>query len=106
MSGSKAPLACVWHKEQFYTAGSVPWNSVGGLANGKPALGFHAVKSERIYHADSRNQSCIRNLYKHTFGATNQLAIALYVRSALCIMANQMYMVLQQSSAKPSWCVV
>ena len=69
MSGSKAPLACVWHKERFFTAGSVPWNSAGGLA-----LGFHAVKSEWIYHANSRNQPCVQNLYKRTFGATKQLA--------------------------------
>ena len=36
MSGSKAPLTCVWHEEWFYTAGSVQWNDAGGLANGKP----------------------------------------------------------------------
>ena len=36
VSGSKAPLACVWDEEQFYTAGPVLQNSAGGLANGKP----------------------------------------------------------------------
>ena len=36
MSGSKAPLACVWHEERFYTAGPVPQNSAGDLADGKP----------------------------------------------------------------------
>ena len=37
MSGSKAPLvACVWHEELFYTAGPVPRNGVGGLADGMP----------------------------------------------------------------------
>ena len=36
MSGSKAPLACVWHEELFYTAGPMPQNSAGGLADGKP----------------------------------------------------------------------
>ena len=35
VSGSKAPLACVWHEEQFYTAGPVPRNGVGDLAEGK-----------------------------------------------------------------------
>ena len=32
----KVPLACVWHEERFYTAGPVPRNSAGGLADGKP----------------------------------------------------------------------
>ena len=36
MSRSKAPLACIWHEEQFYTAGPVPWNGAGDLADGKP----------------------------------------------------------------------
>ena len=36
MSGSKAPLACVWHEEQFYAAGPMPQNGVGDLADGKP----------------------------------------------------------------------
>ena len=36
MSKSKVPLACVWHENQFYTAGPVLWNGVGGLADGKP----------------------------------------------------------------------
>ena len=40
-SGSKVPLACVWHEEPFCTAGPVPWNGVGFLA--EEALGFHAV---------------------------------------------------------------
>ena len=36
MSGSKPPYkACVWHEERLYTAGPVPWNSAGGLADGK-----------------------------------------------------------------------
>ena len=30
------PLACVWHEEQFYTAGPVLWNGVGELTDGKP----------------------------------------------------------------------
>ena len=36
MGESKVPLACVCHEEQFYTAGPVLWNDVGGLADGKP----------------------------------------------------------------------
>ena len=67
MSGSEATLACVWHEERFYTAGPVPRNSAGGLADGKPW----------VYKPLSRNgftmPTRVRNLYKGTFGATNQL---------------------------------
>ena len=35
VSRSKAPLACVWHEEQFYTAGPVLRNGMGDLADGK-----------------------------------------------------------------------
>ena len=38
VSGSKAPLACVWHEEQFYTAGPVLRNGAGDLADGKPGF--------------------------------------------------------------------
>ena len=38
MNGSKAPLGCVWHEERFYTAGSVPQNGAGDLADGKPRV--------------------------------------------------------------------
>ena len=37
------------------------------------ALGFHAIKPEWIHHANLHNLSCIWNLYKCTFDATNQL---------------------------------
>ena len=30
------PLACVWHEERFYTAGPLPRNGVGDLADGHP----------------------------------------------------------------------
>ena len=36
VSGSNAPLAYVWHEERFYTAGPVPRNGAGDLADGKP----------------------------------------------------------------------
>ena len=49
--------------------GPVPRNSADGLADGKS--GFHDVKSEWINHGDSRDQPCVRNLYKRTFDATN-----------------------------------
>ena len=35
-SRPKVPLACVWHKERFYTAGFVPCNGVGDIADGEP----------------------------------------------------------------------
>ena len=65
------PLACVWHEELFYNAGPVPQNSASGLADGKSWV---SCMPERIYHADSHNQPCVWNLYKRTFGVTNQLA--------------------------------
>ena len=36
VSGSKAPLACIWHEEQFCTAGPLLQNGTVGLADGKP----------------------------------------------------------------------
>ena len=36
MGRSKAPLACVWHEERFYIAGSVLRNGVDDLVDGKP----------------------------------------------------------------------
>ena len=36
LSRSKAPLACVWDEERSYTANSMPRNSAGVLADGKP----------------------------------------------------------------------
>ena len=81
------PLACVWHKKRFFTAGPVPRNSVGGLA-----LGFHAVKFELIYHADSHNLPCVRNLYKRTLSLLTSWLLALYAQSALYFMANRTYM--------------
>ena len=30
------PLACVWHEERFHTAGPVPRNGTGDLADRKP----------------------------------------------------------------------
>ena len=67
MGGSKAPLACVWHEEWFYAAGSVPQNGV-------KALGFHVIKLEEIYNTDSCNFPCIQSLYERIFNATIQLA--------------------------------
>ena len=76
------PLVCVWHKEWFFTAGPVLRNSPGSLD------GFHAVKSERIYHADLHNLPCVRNLYKCTLALLTSWLLALYARSVLYFMAN------------------
>ena len=74
VSGSKALLACIWHEEQFYTAGVVLRNGAGDLADGKPRVSMSLNWNVRIYHSDLRNLSCVRTLHKHTFDATNQLA--------------------------------
>ena len=34
--GSKGSLACIWHEEQFYTAGPLLQNGTVGLTDGKP----------------------------------------------------------------------
>ena len=99
------PLACVWHEERFYTAGPVPWNSAGGLADGKPWVSMPLSRNGFTM------QTHLTNL---VFGISTNIPlvlltswlIALYAGSALCIMANQTCMALQQSSAKPSWCIV
>ena len=63
------------------------------------ALGFHAVKPERINHADSHNLPGVWTLYKRTLDATNvSWLLALYAWSMLGIMANRMCMASQQSS--------
>ena len=66
VSGSKASLACVWHDgEWFYTASPVPkWRK---WFSWWKALGFYAVKSEWIYHADLCK---LPTLYKCTFDTT------------------------------------
>ena len=105
VSGSKAPLACVWHEERFYTAGPVPRNSVGDLADGKPWV------SKWLSWNRFTMPTRVTNL---KFGISTNVPLALltswllaiYARSVLCIMANRMCMALQQLSAKPRWCLI
>ena len=40
------PLACVWHKERFYTAGPVPRNGTSDLADGKPWVSMPLSQNE------------------------------------------------------------
>ena len=46
VSGSKVPLACICHEEQFYTVVSVPRIGAGDLADIKPWISTYAVKLE------------------------------------------------------------
>ena len=104
MSGLKAPIACVWHEERFYTAGPVPWN--GGFKLMK-SLGFPCPL---IWY----EFTILTHLNFLAFGfSTNVLLtlptswlLALYTQSKISIMANRMCMVSQQSSARPSWSIV
>ena len=105
LSGSKAPLACVWHEEQFYTAGPVPRNSVGGLVDGKPwvsmPLSWNGITMPtRVANLAFRISTNV------SLALLNSWLLELYARSVLCIMANWTCMALQQSSAKPSLCIV
>ena len=63
VSESKAPLACVWHKERFYTAGPVSWNSVGVLADGKPWVSMPLSRNKFTMPTRVTVQPCIQNLY-------------------------------------------
>ena len=40
------PLVCVWHTEQFYTTGPVPWNAAGGLADRNLGLSYHLARMD------------------------------------------------------------
>ena len=105
VSRSQMSLACVWHEEWFYTAGPIPQNSAGGLADGKPWL------SMLLSWNGFTIPTCITNL---AFGISTNVPLvlltswllALYTRSTLYFMANRTCMALQQLSAKPSWCVI
>ena len=83
VSGSKAPLACVWHEERFYTAGPVPRNGAGELAGGKPWVSMPLNWNE--FTILTRVTFLAFGLYKRTCDATNQLAtrVIQYARSVL-----------------------
>ena len=97
VSGSKAPLACVWHEEGFYTAGCVQLNGVGGLADGKRWVSMPLSRNGFTM------PTCVTNL---AFGISTNVPLALltswllalYAQSAVCIMANRMCMALQRST--------
>ena len=98
VSRSKAPLACVWHEERFYTAGPVPRNCVGVLADGKPWVSVPL----------SRNGfTMLTRIVNLAFGISPNVPLVLltswlltlYAQSVLGIMANQTCMAMQRSSA-------
>ena len=61
----------IWHEVQSYTAGPLPRNGAGSLADGRPWV---SIPLSRNGFTNSRNLPCIRTLYKQIFNATNQLA--------------------------------
>ena len=104
VSGSKAPLAFVWHKERFYTAGPVLRNSAGGLADGKP-WGYKRSNRNGFTMPTHVTNLAFGISTKVPLALQTNWLLALFARSALYIMANQTCMALQRSSAKPSWAV-
>ena len=93
-----------WHEEQFYTVGPVLWNDACGLADGKFWVSMPL----------SRNGfTMLIRLTFLAFGLSTNVSLmlliswllALYAQSTLWVMANHMYMALQQSSARPNWSV-
>ena len=69
-------------------------------------LGFHAVKLEWIYHADSHNIPVFGLSINVPLILLDNWKLALYVQSALCFMAIHMCMASQHSSASPSWNII
>ena len=102
VSGSMAPLACVWHEEQFYTAGSMPEKDVDGLADGN--LWVSMPLSQNRF-------TMLTHISFLAFGLSinipltllyNQLGTCIInAQSALCIMANCMCTAFRHSSASP-----
>ena len=94
MSGSKVPLACVWHEERFYTAGPVPQNCAGELADGKPRVSMPLSQN---------GYTMLTRITNPVFGISTNIPLALlaswllalYARSTVCIMANPTCMALQ-----------
>ena len=75
VSGSKAPLACVSHEEQFYTVGPMPQNCAGFLADGKPWVSMLLSRNGFTMPTHVTNLAFRISTNVATFGATNQLAI-------------------------------
>ena len=94
MRESKAPLVCVWHEERFCTAGPMPWNGAGNLADEKPWISMLLTWNE---------MSIPTFVTFLAFGLSTNVPLmlliswllTLYVRSALYIMANCTCMALQ-----------
>ena len=91
---SKVPLVCVWHEEQFFTAGPVPRNSVGGLADGKPWVSM-LLSWNRFTMPTHVTNLAFRISTNVPLALLTSWLLALYAQSTLCIMANQTCIVLQ-----------
>ena len=105
VSGSKASLACIWHEEQFYTAGPLLQNGTVGLADGKPWV------SMLLSWNGFTMPPCIAFLaFRLSTNAPLMLItvvlLSLYVCCVLSIMDNCICMSLPQSSVRTSYSVV
>ena len=84
MGKSKVPLACVWHAKQFYTAGPVLWNGVGGLADGKPWVSMLLI----WYGFTMQTRITFLAFTKLLLMLLTSWLLALYARSVIYIIAN------------------
>ena len=97
VSGSKAPLACVWHEEWFYTAGPMPQDGVGGLADGEPWVSMPL--SRNGFTMPTRITFLVFRLFANvSLTLITSWLLTLYARSALCIMVNCICMASKQLS--------
>ena len=105
VSGSKAPLASILHKEWFYTASPVPQDSVGGLADGKPWV-FMLLSRNGFTMQTHTTFLVFRISTNVPLALLTSWLLALYAWSVLYIMVNWMCMAVQWLSARPSFCIL
>ena len=94
----------IWHEVQYYTAGPLPRNGAGSLADGKPWV---SIPLSRNGFTMSTRVTFL------AFGLSTNRSLtlliswllALFARSALCIMANRTCVASQHSPARPIWSV-
>ena len=100
------PLACVWHKEQFYMADPVLQNSVGGLADENPYVSIQL--SQNGFTMPTCVTFLVFGLFTNvTLMLLTSWLLALYAQSMICITANNSTCVTSQHlSARLSWSTV